>query len=319
MHGFHPWTGLEGVKVSEQSPGARNWKEQWENSRKAAILALEKAAESMKRFYHQKQAPSHDYKEGQMVWLDGWNIKTFWPSKKLDQKRLGLFKVLEMIGRRLYQLQLPRSWNWIHPVFNEVLLSPYYPPQFSTQQLPDPPELVNMEGYPEYEVEEILSARKWGRGIQYLVKWKDYWNEENTWEPCHHLDHASELIQEFYQRYPAAIRRIVYILGTTGKSLTVGMRELQGVIEMKTDLRKGYCQDPLPKESNLKQSGRSYNGRTQGCYWNNDMDTFIPSEREVKETHQNNGMDTFILSERKVQEIHQNNGMDTFIPLEGGT
>jgi len=35
-----------------------------------------------------------------------------------------------------------------------------------------------MEGYPEYEVEEILSARKRGRGIQYLVKWKDYGNEE---------------------------------------------------------------------------------------------------------------------------------------------
>jgi len=62
-----------------------------------------------------------------------------------------------------------------------------------------------MEGYPGYEVEEILSARKRGRGIQYLVKWKDYGNEENTWEPHCHLDHAPELIQEFYQKYPAAI------------------------------------------------------------------------------------------------------------------
>ena len=205
MHGFHPWTGLEGVKISERSPGARDWKEQWENAKKTAILALEKAAESMKRFYDRKQAPSYDYKEGQMVWLDGRNIKTFRPSKKLDQKRLGPFKILETIGRRSYRLQLPRSWNRIHPVFNEVLLSPYHPPQFPTQQLPSPPGPVNMEGYPEYEVEEILSARKQGRGIQYLVKWKDYGNEENTWEPRRHLDHAPDLIQEFYQKYPTAV------------------------------------------------------------------------------------------------------------------
>src|SRR5882757_8402211 len=102
MHGFHPWTGLEGVKISERSPGAKEWKEQWENARKAAVSALEKVAESMKRFYDRKQASSHDYKEGQMVWLDGRNIKTLRPSKKLDQKKLGPFKIVEMIGRRSY-------------------------------------------------------------------------------------------------------------------------------------------------------------------------------------------------------------------------
>jgi len=86
----------------------------------------------------------------------------------------------------------------------------------------NPPGPVNMEGHPEYEVKEILSARKQGRGIQYLVKWKDYGNEENTWEPCHHLDHAPDLIQEFYQKYPTAVRRIVQVLETTGKSSLLG-------------------------------------------------------------------------------------------------
>src|SRR5882757_11328057 len=266
MHGFHPWTGLKGVKISEQSPGAKEWKEQWENSRKAAVSALEKAAESMKRFYDWKKASSHDYKEGQMVWLDGRNIKTLRPSKKLDQKKLGPFKIVEMIGKRSYQLQLPRSWNRIHPVFNEVLLSPYYLPQFPTQQLPDPPGPVNMEGYPEYEVEEILSSRKRGRGIQYLVKWKDYGNEENTWEPCRHLDHATELIQEFYHKYPTAVQRIVQILGTTGKSFTIGMRELQGVIEAKTNLRKGYCQDQPSTRLTLAKKGRSNDWKEQGFH-----------------------------------------------------
>ena len=90
-------------------------------------------------------------------------------------------------------------------MFNEVLLSPYYAPTFPNQELPRSPEPINIEGHPEYEVEEILAARKRGRGVQYLVKWKDYGNEENTWEPQQNLDHAQEVMNEFYTHYPDAI------------------------------------------------------------------------------------------------------------------
>jgi len=116
----------------------------------------------MKRFYNQKKRNPTDYKEGEMVWLDAQNLKTFCPNKKLDQKKLGPFKILEKISQGAYQLLLPKSWNRIHPVFNEALLFPYHSPRYPNQSVPKPPGPVNQEGHPEYEVEEILASRKRG-------------------------------------------------------------------------------------------------------------------------------------------------------------
>jgi hypothetical protein len=59
---------------------------------------------------------------------------------------------------------------------------------------------VEVEGHPEYEVEQVLDQRKRGRGIQYLIKWKGYGHEENTWEPASNLSHAKELLDKFSRR-----------------------------------------------------------------------------------------------------------------------
>lgn len=58
----------------------------------------------------------------------------------------------------------------------------------------------------EYIVERIVDSRwvKKGRGhqLQYLVKWKDYGDEDNTWEPRANLLNASALLEEFHENYP---------------------------------------------------------------------------------------------------------------------
>ena len=51
--------------------------------------------------------------------------------KKLNNKCLGLFEILEKVGKLAYYFKLPSQWK-IHDVFNKVLLSPYYPPQFES-------------------------------------------------------------------------------------------------------------------------------------------------------------------------------------------
>jgi len=135
-------------------------------ARKHATEALEKARESRPIFYNNKGEKSREYVEGEKVWLSTKNLKTFRPSKKLDQKKLGPFVILEKIRQSSYRLQLPKSWNRIHPVFNEVLLSPYHPPNFATQQIPATPWTCRPRGHPEYEVEGVLASRKQGRGIQ---------------------------------------------------------------------------------------------------------------------------------------------------------
>ena len=87
--------------------------------------------------------------------MEGKNITTTRPAKKLDDKRYGPFKILEKIGSSAYKLDLPKTWKAIHPVFNETLLTPFHKPVFANQKKPPPPPAVEVEGSPEYEVETI--------------------------------------------------------------------------------------------------------------------------------------------------------------------
>ena len=48
-----------------------------------------------------------------------------------------------------------------------------------------------------FEVEKIISKKKIGRKILYLVKWEGYPIEEATWEPVANLKNVRDLVQQF--------------------------------------------------------------------------------------------------------------------------
>ena len=87
----------------------------------------------MKWFYDLQQNDACDYKKKDKVWLEATNIKTDWPMKKLTDKWLGPFEVIEKVGQAAYKLKLPLWWKGIYDVFHEVLLSPYEEPSFNIQ------------------------------------------------------------------------------------------------------------------------------------------------------------------------------------------
>ena len=65
---------------------------------------------------------------------------------------------------------------------------------------------VEMEGIEEWEVEKILNKKKM-RGVEkYLVRWKGFIVEGNTWERKENLKNAEELIKEF-KRGEIEVRR----------------------------------------------------------------------------------------------------------------
>ena len=72
------------------------------------------------------------------------------------------------------------------------------------QALP-PPIIVDREE--EWEVEEILNSRWHRRRFQFLVKWKGFSREHNSWEVASNVK-APDLVIEYYWKYPATPRHI---------------------------------------------------------------------------------------------------------------
>ena len=62
----------------------------------------------------------------------------------------------------------------------------------------------------EYPVEKILKKRNDQDGKpEYWIKWKDYGEESNTWEPMSNLQHCKDLVTEFEKNLIGANENIV--------------------------------------------------------------------------------------------------------------
>jgi hypothetical protein len=141
------------------------------------------------------------FKIGDKVWLEGHNLKTELPTAKLAPKRHGPFLIKKVLSPITYQLTLPTTWK-IHDVFHVDLLTPYIETDFhSPNYTRPPPDLINDEE--EYEVEQVLSSRRHGKGckVQYLIKWKGYPESDNEWVNWDDM-HAEDALEDFRKQNP---------------------------------------------------------------------------------------------------------------------
>jgi len=172
-----------------------------------AKSAIHKAQDDMKRYYDCRRTPAPVFNPGDKVFLDASDIRTTRPSQKLSHRRLGPFVVERRIGPMAYCLKLPHWMKQLHPVFNIVKLTPAPDDPIPGRKLTDHPPPIVIDGEPEWEVEEILNSRWHRRRFQYLVKWKGYSREHNSWESASEV-FAPELTAEFHRKYPGALRHI---------------------------------------------------------------------------------------------------------------
>ena len=122
-------------------------------------------------------------------------------------KRHGPFLITKAISHVSYRLKLPPTWK-IHNIFHASLLTPYKETVINGQQYQEPaPDLI--DGQPEWEVDQILGARRHWNQLQYLVRWKGFSKAHDSWEPLTHIK-ADDLIAEFYRKQPLAARNINY-------------------------------------------------------------------------------------------------------------
>ena len=137
-------------------------------------------------YYNKKHRNTLFFKKKEKVFLLQQNIKMKQSNKKLNHKKLRLFKIERKIEKLSYRLKLSHKIR-IHSVFYISLLK-------KTNQ--------NIEQYwtkikidkKEYKVKYILKKQKISRKVYYLIKWKEYFTEKNTWEFMKHLHNTQEMM-----------------------------------------------------------------------------------------------------------------------------
>ena len=181
--------------------GKETTTENMENLHQTLREEMKNAQIRQKANYDQHRKPDLNLKSGDMVWFIPRNDKTTRPSKKLDYKKMGPFKIVKKVGTSSYKLDLLASMR-IHNTFHISLLKPYEENKYHLQiQTPSPP--IEIDGEPEYELEEIIDSRLYRNKLQYRAKWTGYSSEHNkTWYTAENFNNASLATEEFHSRYP---------------------------------------------------------------------------------------------------------------------
>jgi hypothetical protein len=206
-YGQHPRKSVE-PRREVKTEAADVFEKRMKKIREEAAAAMEKAAKDMKKYYDKGRQDAPKYEIGDQVYLEGLHISTNRPSKKLEDRRYGPFRITAKIGERAYKLQLPLTWKRIHPVFNTVLLRPARPSTSTLQQRPTPPPPIMTKEGEEYEVEKVLDSRVRRGRLQYLVKWTGFPREENSWVPARNMRNAKKKVQEFHRQAPSAPQHV---------------------------------------------------------------------------------------------------------------
>jgi transposase InsO family protein len=206
-YGYNP-NGSNPSVTGARNPASQAYAHWMHTVHEGTKLALEQTRERMRKYadQHRKEAPA--YQVGDLVMLDGRNIRTRRPSRKLDHKLHGPFQVEKVISPTAVKLTLPRKWK-IHNAFHVSLIEPF---RAGTRAPPDTSRVLreadDVEGSEEYDIDEVMSSYKSDDRVLYLVKWLG-WPKKKDWTP-EPFDNFSvgglEKLREFHLKYPDSPR-----------------------------------------------------------------------------------------------------------------
>jgi hypothetical protein len=113
------------------------------------------------------RVPAPNIQVGLKVWRDAHNVRTTRPTRKLDWKRLGPFRVQNQVSLYAYELDLPVSIR-IHRVQPVSLLDPVVEDLLEGQVVLSPPS-VEVDGEEEYQVSSVEDCQMYRSQLQYLI------------------------------------------------------------------------------------------------------------------------------------------------------
>jgi RNase H-like domain found in reverse transcriptase/Reverse transcriptase (RNA-dependent DNA polymerase)/Integrase zinc binding domain/Chromo (CHRromatin Organisation MOdifier) domain len=149
------------------------------------VTELKWTKDQQKKYYDRRRVEAPSLKEGDRVYLKRrtsgqkkFNIKSLRSSQKLDHLKFGPFSISKKLKFDNYELKLPPRMK-IHPIFHISVLEPTKNKETSE----------DVEAYEiEFEVEKVLNQRTRKGITEYLIQWKGYEPEDNSWEPTENLN-----------------------------------------------------------------------------------------------------------------------------------
>ena len=197
------------IRKKEKNKKAEEFVREMKERHEEARAVLVKSQKEMKRQADRSRKEVEEYRVGNKVLI---SMKDFSmelmkrTTKKLTEKFIGPYVVRKIMSENAVELELLALLR-IHPVVNVRRIVKYREQVEGQKKIPPPSIKVDSEK--EYEVEKILDKQERRGKTKYLVKWKEYIVEENTWEELENLKNAMEKVEEFEKgRFKEEIQRI---------------------------------------------------------------------------------------------------------------
>ncbi|CAJ0967371.1 unnamed protein product [Ranitomeya imitator] len=194
--GFHPRFSSGQVESSD-CPGVDSVVDRLQQIWTQVVDNLTLSQEKAQLFANRRRRVGPRLRVGDLVWLSSRHIPMKVSSPKFKPRFIGPYRISEILNPVSFRLTLPDSFS-IHNVFHRSLLRRYVAPMVPSVE---PPAPVLVEGELEYIVEKILDSRVSRRKLQYLVKWKGYAQEDNSWVFASDV-HAPDLVRAFHVAHP---------------------------------------------------------------------------------------------------------------------
>jgi len=141
------------------------------------------------------------YKVGDLVMLSTKDLKYQMVERrteKLMERFVGPYKIKKIVSLNAVELELPSTIK-IHSVVNVSRIQRYVE-QVEGQRKEQPAPVV-IEGEEKWEVERILNKWQIQGKDKYLVQWKGFAAESDTWEGRENLENAKEAVEEYKKEY----------------------------------------------------------------------------------------------------------------------
>src|SRR5690349_23173932 len=192
---YNPYAAI--TKIPDEIPASAEFLEGLANTTKIATDALALAKANQERNANKSHCDvSFEVNDHVLLSANHINLtsQALRPTKKLQHRFIGPYRIIQKISSVAYKLELPDSLH-IHPVFHVSLLHLYHDPaSFPDRTLPQPPPSpVTIDDIPEYAVEKILDHHTCCHHLEYVVKWEGYPDYDASWEPLCRRDFPCDL------------------------------------------------------------------------------------------------------------------------------